>query len=555
MKNSDYNNKISEYIENNNIEKLQADPTIEYNKKIKQIINKSHNILSDRNIRYNKAIKPTAPTIRGLPKVHKQNIPIRPLINFTTAPTYRIAKHIDKLLKQYITFENNHSVKNNIELVNKIESIKIPHGAKLASFDIVNMYTNIPIEETIKITEDLLTKNGLKTTEKYELINILVITEITKPNYFTHNNEFYKQTQGLPMGSPLSGTLAEIYLNNFENKYIFNNHNKYRNNIIYWNRYVDDILILFQGTKRQLDNLHQIINNKQPTIKFTLEVETDNQINFLDLTIRNENSKHIFKIYRKPTQTNQTIHNSSHHPYQHKISAYNHMINRLNNIPMKQEDYNNELNTIKFIAKENGYKHTLIDKINNKHKTKKYQKNLTTLITENNNENPKYISVEYNKNTHKIIEKTLRKFGYKTAYKNSNKIEQKIKNGKNNKDNETGIYKITCDDCPKFYIGQTGRSFQTRFKEHINDINKIETKSNYALHIKNEKHKYTDFNNNLTILHKVKKGQNMDRLEELEIYKNKNNSNLLNDKINTKTNKIYELIIQNLKEGGANNNT
>ena len=75
------------------------------------------------------------------------------------------------------------------------------------------------------------------------------------------------------------------------------------------------------------------------------------------------------------------------------------------------------------------------------------------------------------------------------------------------------------------------------------------------LHIKNEKHKYTDFNTNLTILHKVKKGQNMDRLEELEIYKNKNNSDLLNDKINTKTNKIYDLFIKNLKKGGANNKT
>ena len=31
---------------------------------------------------------------------------------------------------------------------------------------------------------------------------------------------------------------------------------------------------------------------------------------------------------------------------------------------------------------------------------------------------------------------------------------------------KTGVYKLSCDDCDCFYIGQTGRGFLKRFNEH-----------------------------------------------------------------------------------------
>lgn len=344
------------------------------------------------------------------------------------------------------------------------------------------------------------------------------------------------------MGSPLSGTSAEIYLNHFENSHIMNSTNPHFKNIIYWYRYVDDIILLYKGTNRQLDKLHQHLNTRESNIKFTLKTEKDNKINFLDLTIIKDNHKHAFKIYRKPTETDHTIPIDSHHPYQHKISAYNHMINRLNNIPMNAENYKDELDTIKYIAHKNGYDIELINRINHKHKAKAELQNMTTL-TNTDRRDSKYISVEFNKTTHKAIQRAFNKLGYKTAYSNNNKMQQKLKHKTHSQPLDTSVYKITCNDCNKFYIGQTGRSFLTRFKEHIKDINAPDPKSNYAQHIKTEKHQFTDFNHNLITLHKAKKGQLLNRLEELEIYKHKNSNVLLNDKLNTRTNKIYDLII------------
>jgi len=62
-------------------------------------------------------------------------------------------------------------------------------------------------------------------------------------NYFQYNDSFYKPHKGVAMGSPLSGTLAELYLQRIENEYIKQWLDS--KEIHYYKRYVDDILILF----------------------------------------------------------------------------------------------------------------------------------------------------------------------------------------------------------------------------------------------------------------------------------------------------------------------
>ena len=61
-----------------------------------------------------------------------------------------------------------------------------------------------------------------------------------------------------------------------------------------------------------------------------------------------------FNIYRKPTATNHTIHADSHHPYSQKMAAYNSLIHRLLTAPLDNNDFQTELNTIRFIAVSNG---------------------------------------------------------------------------------------------------------------------------------------------------------------------------------------------------------
>lgn len=67
-----------------------------------------------------------------------------------------------------------------------------------------------------------------------------------------------------------------------------------------------------------------------------------------------------FKIYRKPTATDQTIHSASFN--QKIIAAYNSLVHCLLSVALKKPDYNHELSIIKHIVLVNtGYRGRLIE--------------------------------------------------------------------------------------------------------------------------------------------------------------------------------------------------
>jgi hypothetical protein len=86
-----------------------------------------------------------------------------------------------------------------------------------------------------------------------------------------------------------------------------------------------------------------------------MEQEQD-KINFLDIIIQRTENNLIYSIYRKSTVTDTIIHNILCHPIQHKMSAINYMINRLNTYPMKKNERNTEVNTIKYILQQTSTK-------------------------------------------------------------------------------------------------------------------------------------------------------------------------------------------------------
>jgi hypothetical protein len=50
----------------------------------------------------------------------------------------------------------------------------------------------------------------------------------------------------------------------------------------------------------------------------------------------------------------------------------------------------------------------------------------------------------------------------KIAYKTTNTIQNHLRGKRHdNIYNKSGIYQLNCGGCPKKYIGQTGRNFQT----------------------------------------------------------------------------------------------
>jgi hypothetical protein len=92
------------------------------------------------------------------------------------------------------------------------------------------------------------------------------------------------------------------------------------------------------------------------------------------------------------------------------------------------------------------------------------------------------------------------------------------KENNNGKYNLSGVYQLQRADCSQKYMGQTGRMFKTRFKEHIRDIKNNGQNSKFAQHILDTKHEYKTMKQAVKILHIEKKGQMLDTYERLHIY-------------------------------------
>ena len=129
----------------------------------------------------------------------------------------------------------------------------------------------------------------------------------------------------------------------------------------------------------------------------------------------------------------------------------------------------------------------------------------------------------YGEMLHHTLKNQLKKQNVVLASKANNKLKNKLKfKNKNISFDEydsTGVYRLNCSDCSQFYIGQTGRSFKLRYKEHIPISKSNIGRSTFAEHLSLHDHNIKSISESLDILHKYKKSHKLDTLECFEIYK------------------------------------
>ena len=283
---------------------------------------------------------PVPPRLYGLPKIHKPGSSMRPVISFISSPTDNLAKYLDSWLKTVTGFHSKYSVRDSCDLSEKIVNFAPP------PFDVTAMFPNIPLSPTLEWFESILTSNHIQPEIVKEFMNLL--THCVSSNFCKFENKFYIFSDGVPMGSPLSSLIPEVFMDSLESKIFASNDISVRW-VSYWHRYVDDILCLWSGDHLQLDEFLLSINALYPSIKFTVQVGGNN-INFLDLHISIESGRHEFSIYRKPTSTDITIHGTSFCPLSHKHAAYHSLIHRLLSIPLSAKAFQEEVNVIKHLA-------------------------------------------------------------------------------------------------------------------------------------------------------------------------------------------------------------
>lgn len=107
---------------------------------------------------------------------------------------------------------------------------------------------------------------------------------------------------------------------------------------------------------------------------------------------------------------------------------------------------------------------------------------------------------------------------------------------------KSGVYKLKCPDCDAVYVGQTGRTFEIRYKEHLRSFRLNKNDSTFSNHILESNHTFPNLEN-INILHTHEKSRKLNLLESIEIYKSNiiQDNHLLNDQVELYYSPLFEV--------------
>ncbi|CAF2854046.1 unnamed protein product [Rotaria sp. Silwood2] len=321
----------------------------------KYILSLYNNNVIDSKLRHQ--LKSTCSSISvfyGLPKAHKTGYPLRPIISTRGSYQYQLSKYLAKAIREARPQASSY-IKDSFEFVKKIKEIVLERNKTYikCSFDVESLYTNVPVNEAIEITLDYMYKPRklIDVPLNRDQMKILLNLSVTNSPFRFHN-KIYKQIDGVAMGNPLAPIIADLWMQKMEEKL-----NKFRTNRpIVWLRYVDDIFCLFTISETKIKDFHSRINKWHDNLNFTLELESNNSISFLDVCVtQDEEDKLTTSLYRKPTHTGLYMLWDSNQNRRYKLGLIKTLVIRIHRICSKQSIIRNELNLLRKTLTDNGY--------------------------------------------------------------------------------------------------------------------------------------------------------------------------------------------------------
>ena len=458
--------------------------------------------------------------------------PGRPIVSGCGSLTEKISQFVDAHVKDLVKDVPSY-IQDTPDLLRHLEgfkNLKLPKGTFPVSIDVVGLYNNIPNEEGLRAFEEALEKRQDKTVPTSLLVELkrIVLTR----NILEFDRKLYLQKIGTAMGAPSAPSYANLYMAVVDIwlESCALDEQTLENFIIFLKRFIDDFLIFWTGTEEQLLAFMTRINNIHPTIKFTSSYNLkERSTNFLDLKITITDNGIETDLYRKETDCIQYLLPTSCHPAHVFNNIPFSLALRLVRICSNTETLKGRFKDLKAMLITRGYNKNVIDGAIKKASEIKRSDALirvTKVKTERAvlaiTYNPMLPSITQivtkhwrsmikNRHIHEIFPQPPM-----VAYKQSPNLKQvlcrarlqcttrpqrqkigmlkctkscnvccylnktkEIVSKTNEKFQMVGqfgchttgiIYLVTCSNCRKQYVGQTGRKFYDRVMEHLRYI-------------------------------------------------------------------------------------
>ena len=417
----------------------------------------------------------------GLPKIHKvklepkedhftlpkeatPQVPLRPINSCIGSPTYQLSKYLASILKS-LQSESDFPVKNAKEFTNFISSQVVAEDEQIVSFDVVSLFTSIPVDLAIDIVQRKLGETtewkALTSLTQAQVLDLLSF--VLNNSYFSSEGTQYHQVFGCAMGSPVSAVIAELVMEEIEEKALASAPVKPR----WWRRYVDDSNACLKSESIRV--FHSHLNSINPHIQFTIEMPTTGAegqtIAFLDTSNTVSASGQVeVGVYRKPTHTNKYLAFESHSPAQSKRAVVKTLMDRAKYLPSTSERKQSEKQQVIGDLKVNGYPQSFIDRC--------LVPAQETIQPENqeSQESPRgYASIPYIKGVSERVRRVLSRENVRTTFKpvkTLGSIFKKPKDRPATNQIKGIVYKVKCKTCDFAYVGESKRSWNSRGAEH-----------------------------------------------------------------------------------------
>lgn len=437
-----------------------------------------------------------------LPKVHKNELAIRPIVSSINAPNSGIARLMTDVLTMSYNKNNDFFIKDSFEFSTFINGFQLPPNYMIVSLDVVSLFTNIHKDLAMKSIRKHWTQIKNVTNIPLDLF-LELLCLIFDTTVFTFQDTFYKQVLGTPMGASMSPIISQYVMDDLLDDCLHQLPFK----IPFLKKYVDDIICAIP--KDSCEVMLQTFNNHNNFLSFTIEVENNNSVPFLDTKlIRREDGTIILDWYQKPTNSGRYLNYHSYHEEKMKINLVLGLKGRIEKICHNTLRINN-LKKLYNILIDNGYPTHLLKKL--------LLSNPSTTVVQIDNNLPNeennviiqqtktiekqtiepniilYRSLPYIKNlTTQIIkvfkeEKATLRIAKKTVL-TVNSLFTKLKDKTPINLQNNVVYKIPCNNCQQIYIGQTKRNLQSRLTSHKSDCNRKVLNCALTEHMERNKH-------------------------------------------------------------------
>ena len=111
----------------------------------------------------------------ALPKIHKQDTPLRPIVSSCGSVTYGVAKELAKILKPLVG-KSPHHINSTQDFVEQVKHITLAPGECFSSYNVSALFTSVPIDPALMLCKAIAVLDSFSLLSRVIFISHIAYT-------------------------------------------------------------------------------------------------------------------------------------------------------------------------------------------------------------------------------------------------------------------------------------------------------------------------------------------------------------------------------------------